>query len=253
MAAQITCSCGQVLACPDGFEGQEMRCPKCGATVLFPQPGLTEEKFCAWETNRPFFERLIETWKLIMLQPADFFRKMPVGGGMTRPLVYGVILGSFAVIMGQIWSLCGELFLAGMLRTMERREGLEFLGSPISIAFSLALIVLSPLLTVIVLFIGAAILHVCLMLVGGAKRGFEATMRVYCYTTSPLVLGAVPVIGSLVGTVWSLVLDIIGLAEAHGITRWRAAIAVLLPIVLCCGGGLLAFGGIIVAVLTAGH
>jgi len=31
------------------------------------------------------------------------------------------------------------------------------------------------------IFIGAAILHVCLMIVGGAKQPFETTFRVVCF------------------------------------------------------------------------
>jgi ABC-type polysaccharide/polyol phosphate export permease len=48
------------------------------------------------------------------------------------------------------------------------------------------------------------------------------------------VLAIVPFCGGAIGAIWSLVICIIGLAEAQRIPVWKAALAVLLPIVLCC-------------------
>jgi hypothetical protein len=104
--------------------------------------------------------------------------------------------------------------------------------------------VLAPLLIVIGLFIGAGITHLALVLFGGAKEGFEATFRVACYSVAPSVLAIVPFCGGMIGGIWRIVLMIIGIAEAHGVSKGIAAAAVLVPIVvLCCccaGGGFLA-------------
>ena len=42
---------------------------------------------------------------------------------------------------------------------------------------------LSPLLLILGLFIGSGILHLCLMMVGGANRSFETTFRVLCFAS----------------------------------------------------------------------
>jgi hypothetical protein len=61
------------------------------------------------------------------------------------------------------------------------------------------------------------------------------------------MLAVVPVCGFLAG-LYVLVLNIIGLSEAHGISRGKAAAAVLVPILLvccCCALGIgLLFGGL---------
>jgi hypothetical protein len=47
--------------------------------------------------------------------------------------------------------------------------------------------------------------------------------------------------------VWKIVVYSIGLARAHETETGRAVLAVLLPLIVCCGGGLLAlmmFGAI---------
>jgi hypothetical protein len=73
-----------------------------------------------------------------------------------------------------------------------------------------------------------------LMLLDGASQGFEATLRVLSYAHAASVLAIVPFCGGFIALIWSLVLWIIGLAEAQRIPVWKAALAVLLPIFLCC-------------------
>jgi hypothetical protein len=93
----------------------------------------------------------------------------------------------------------------------------------------------APIYIPIGLLIGAAFQHLFLFLVGGAKRGFLATFRVQCYAGASLIFAVVPACGSIVGVIWSLVLAVIGLSAAHQISTGKAAAAVLLPLLLCCG------------------
>jgi hypothetical protein len=95
-------------------------------------------------------------------------------------------------------------------------------------------------LIVIGSFIGAAIFHVCLMLVGGAKQSFETTFRVVCFSggsVNPLLV--IPFCGGFIVGIWKIVLYCIGLARAHETDTGRAVLAVLLPLIVCCGGGFL--------------
>jgi hypothetical protein len=104
-------------------------------------------------------------------------------------------------------------------------------------AGSAAFIVLIPLFVVIGLFIGSAIVHLCLMIVGGANQSFETTFRVLAFSqgsTGPLQM--IPVCGGLISGVWALVCSCIGLARAHDTDTGRAVLAVFLPLIVCCGG-----------------
>jgi hypothetical protein len=90
------------------------------------------------------------------------------------------------------------------------------------------------------MFIVSAILHVCLMIVGGAKQPFETTFRVVCFaegSVSPLLV--IPFCGGLISGIWKIILYCVGLARAHETDTGRAVIAVFLPLIVCCGGGLL--------------
>jgi hypothetical protein len=106
----------------------------------------------------------------------------------------------------------------------------------------------------VALFISAAILHVLLLLFGGAPRGFEATFRVRCYAEAASVIRLIPFCGTAVFFIYILILLIVGLSEAHRIGRGRAAAAVLVPLVLlccCCAGAIsLMLGGLASALGT---
>ena len=109
------------------------------------------------------------------------------------------------------------------------------------------LIVIAPLFVVIGVFIAAAILHLMLMIVGGASSGFEATVRVVCYTYTAQLAGIIPFCGGIIATIWTVVLYVMGFSIAHRTTQGKALIAVLLPIIICCVMGvvlLIIAGGI---------
>ena len=83
--------------------------------------------------------------------------------------------------------------------------------------------------------IGSGIIHLCLMMVGGVRQPYEATLRVLGYAQgSTAWLQVIPFLGPLVGGIWALVIEVIGLAQAHEIPTSKALLAVLLPIGFCC-------------------
>jgi hypothetical protein len=72
------------------------------------------------------------------------------------------------------------------------------------------------------------------MIVRGAKNGFEATFRVVSYSIGAYVFLMVPFCGAIISGLWTVVLAIIGLKEAHGTTGGKAAFAVFFPLIMCC-------------------
>ena len=106
-------------------------------------------------------------------------------------------------------------------------------------------LVVTPLVGLIVLFVWSGIVHLMLTLLGGANNGFGATLRVMCYAQTTQLAVVIPGIGGLIGIVWRLILEIVGLAQAHKTEGWKAALAIVLPLVFCCvciAFGLVAFG-----------
>ena len=185
--------------------------------------------------TKGFFSAFIETLQLVLTKPSEAFTLMKREGGFGEPIIYALIGGCAGGVVAFLFSLGFQSmgFFPDRRNTFAAMAGLG--------AGSVVLLVLLPLMIVIGLFIGAAIVHLCLMIVGGAKQSFETTFRVVAFSqgsTGPLQM--IPVCGGLIACGWAVVLYCIGLARAHETDTGRAVLAVLLPVILCCGFAILA-------------
>lgn len=180
-----------------------------------------------------FFSAFFETVKLVLLNPTAAFTNMKPEGGMGEPLIFAVFGGSIGFIVNLLFTMLMGSF--GVVGDRDALAGLMGLG-----IWTIFIIIFMPVFLALGLFIGAAIVHLCLLLVGGAKRSFETTFRVLCFSAgSTYLLLLVPFCGGLIAGLWLLVVECIGLARAHETTTGRAVLAVLLPVIVCCGGALL--------------
>ncbi len=232
----------------------ERYCPSCGAdlTTLPPPPlpgehppsegwapGTGAREGTPWERRQQvgLATALIETTQRVLTAPAAFFRSMPVTGGIVSPLLYAVIIGYAGIVISAIYDFVLESVM-GSAFTRFGGGGSEAIAglAPYmqgGIAFAVKLI-LGPVMVLVGLFVMSGLVHLALMALGGAARGFEGTFRVACYSEAAALLNIIPVCGSVLAAIAMIVLMIIGISEAHGVTRGRAAAAVLLPIILCC-------------------
>jgi hypothetical protein len=184
--------------------------------------------------TRGFFNAFVETLVMVLTKPDAAFRAMKIEGGVVEPLIYALIGGWLGGVVAFLFSLGFKS--VGLFGSRNNAFGM-LTGMGIG---SIAFIILLPVMIVIGLFIGAAIVHLCLMIVGGANKTFEATFRVLAFSqgsTGPLQM--IPVCGGLIAGVWGLVVTCIGLARAHETETGRAVFAVFLPLVVCCGGAIL--------------
>jgi len=216
-------------------------------------PALTSVAMRAglpWEhrQERGFVSAFIETLSIVLTKPAEAFAIMKREGGLGEPLIYALIGGCVGGFVSFLFSLGFQS--VGLFK--DQQNGLAAMaGMGIG---SVAIVILLPLFIVIGLFIGSAIVHLCLMIVGGANQPFETTFRVLAFSqgsTGPLQM--VPVCGGLISGVWALVCTCIGLARAHETDTGRAVVAVFLPLVVCCGGLLALFMFGMFGAWTAAH
>jgi hypothetical protein len=180
---------------------------------------------------------LIETVQQVLTKPGAFFRSMPVTGGIGGPLLFGVIVGYVGLVASAIYyavleSVGGAAWTGWAGRSRELERLLPYLQGGMGLVGQ---IVFGAFAVVIGLFVFSAIVHLMLLLVGGARQGFEATFRVAAYAEATMLLRLIPFCGEPIAVVYFLVVAIIGLAEAHRIGKGKSALAVLLPmIVFCC-------------------
>ena len=188
-----------------------------------------------WEHRRErgFFNAFIETLTMVLTRPAEAFSVMKSEGGLGEPLIYALIGGCVGGIVSALFSLAFQSM--GLFANRNNS-----LAAMTGMGIGFGAIILVPLFIVIGLFIGSGIVHLCLMIVGGANQPFETTFRVVAFTQgSAGPLQIIPLCGGLISGVWALVCNCIGLARAHDTDTGRAVLAVFLPLIVCCGGGLL--------------
>jgi hypothetical protein len=175
-----------------------------------------------------------DTVSMVLTQPAAAFSMMKTEGDMMGPMLFALIGGSAGLIVSFLLQMA--LHSVGF---MANRQTAMF-GMGVVGIWSIGYIILIPVMVIVGMFVGSGILHLCLMILGGAKKPFETTFRVVCFSSgSTYLLSMVPFCGGVIAGVWNIVLECIGLARAHETDTGKAVMAVLLPIVVCCGGAML--------------
>lgn len=247
--------CGKPL--PEGAPSAS--CPLCG-TLLSPAlpspppppgpdsaPHPPEPAGVPWEDRQRlgFFSAILATLRSCLAEPADFFNAMPPREKLGDALGYAVILGWVSAAGATFWGFLLYGPQMELLKALGMETELDPTAQFLQKAAQVISLVAAPVFILLALFVGGAIFHLCLMMVGGARMGIEATLRVYAYSFGSVSLFQwIPICGGLVLLVWSLVLLIIGLSRVHKVGTGRAAVAVFLPLIGCCGLYLIVIGAL---------
>lgn len=206
-------------------------CQYCGGkTAAAPAPGAGRRN-TAWEAEGTqwTFGGLTATLKESLFNPSEFFQKMNVTGGLANPLLYALITGMIGWMAYYFWEIIFHDTFRDFLPS-QAHTGLDvFAETGLAVKA-----VLTPFMLIIGLFLSSGILHLLLLLVRGAKNGFEATFRVVSYINGASIFLVMPLCGAFLSAIWTLVLAIIGLRDAHGTSSGKATFVVLFPLIMCC-------------------
>jgi hypothetical protein len=189
-----------------------------------------------WEDRekRGLVSSFFDTLGLLVSRPAEAWARMRESGDTTSPLLFGVVVCWLSMAVQGI--LVRTIGMPMLPRFLERRFGpmRGFGGATLAVR-----LIVAPFLIALALFLGAAILHLCCMLVGAlqnSRSGFEGSLRAVCYSEASSLASIIPVVGGLIAVVWWIVLAVQGIERLHRTTSGKAVAAVLIPVVVCCGG-----------------
>jgi hypothetical protein len=197
----------------------------------FVAPPITPQHYVPWEDRQRlgFLPAFSQTWSDSVFRPAEFFRRAPKTGNLGAVLLYAILIVTTGGLLSIFWQyLFWDTF--SNWQDLENIVGQELTRNMLG-----AWAILLPVFAVIGIFITSFIFHVCLMITGSSRNGYEATLRGLCYSYGPYLFVLVPFCGGLIAGVWTFVLMIIGWREMHESTTGRVVLAVLLPFILCCG------------------
>jgi len=239
---------GEMIACPEcAFEQPEAEaCVKCG--LRFPKTTMVKDGVSApgvqaqtapyeeaaagtsEEGGEGFLSALFKSVKGSLFSPSKFFRTHAVGEGVLSPLMIGVICGIIGLGASILWNYFLWQNFSHYFPISKFPFDLYVIYSTVSL----------PVRAVLLILANSVITHLCLMVVGGSKRGFRTTFRIVCYAATAYLFLLVPFLGFIIEIIYLRVLIIIGAREGHGISTGRAVFAVFLPLILLVGLGLIA-------------
>ena len=187
-----------------------------GGTGVRP-PGASVSAGGEFDYRDPV-QSFVVTVRRLVLEPVAFFRGMNRQGDFVNPLVFAIICWEISAIIGGFMGVLGSLV------------GLGARGVGEAIVSFLASLILTPIFAVVALFIGAGIIHLLVVLIARPmSTGFETTFRVIAYSNVTSLITWVPILGALVGSIWSIVLLVFGVREGHATSTGKAAVIVLIP------------------------
>jgi hypothetical protein len=197
----------------------------------------------------------IHKLKGFLMAPTQTFRasKEDSLGGAFR--YYTILLVIWAILAAIVWMAMGYLALQDVII---RFGNMGFLGSHIAQAladfgafvasFQLFTIYALFFVSLIGVFFIAFFWHVFALLFG-ARRELKQTIKTTMYAATPFfLLGWIPYV-AIIGWVWYLVLMVLGLSEMQEMTVGKAALAIVVPIILVLIGVLL-WGAVIATLMT---
>lgn len=191
----------------------------------------------AWEAGQGSLpKRFVATLRQLVTAPRAFFADLPVAR-FGRAFSFGWLVATLAVVflcLYSLWQL--DANREALLETLRAQgePGVLSLSPEAELErvrdFLFVSLLLSPLLGALNLWLSAGLSHLGVLLAAGRQRGFVATFRATAFGFAPLLLVAIPLVGYLVGGLWSIALQVIAISQVHRIELGRAALAVLVPL-----------------------
>jgi hypothetical protein len=222
-------------------------CPHCGVRVAgapAPTPAAAAPAgpdggawANPWEqrAGRGPVAAFAETLQQALFHPVSFFRATAPDRGAGAALLYAVLVGTLSIAAAFIW----QRALGERIPFEHGGRYLRFFDNRAALA---GVTVFLPVGVALGNIVWAAVLHVSLAVLGGARGTYTTTLKAVCYSSSATAFNVFPVCGAAVGAVWQVVVQVIGLRELHRTTTARAFWAWFLPFVvaICLAGALVA-------------
>jgi hypothetical protein len=170
-----------------------------------------------------FYEKV----KGLLMEPSmtfDALKEEPLEGAIKYYVSIAAVYSAiFALMLGFAGSFFGSMMGFGNLGMM--------MGAGAGISAAIIFFIMFMIIAIAGAFIGGAILHIFVYIVGG-RKGMVQTIKAGMYgSTASLLFGWVPII-NIIAAIWSLVTQVIGIRQLQDITTGRAVLALVLPMII---------------------
>jgi predicted Zn finger-like uncharacterized protein len=188
-----------------------------------PASGTDTGMDVPWESLNKYgiLPGFYQTILRVMKTPIQLFKAMPLGSGIGRPLIFYLILAEVEILSQFFWNTVG---LTGALHAENALYSFSEMGLS-----SLMVLFFYPFFLTLGVFLGTAVIHLCLRLLKGAGAGYEGTFKAVTYGSAPMILSVIPLAGQIAGAVWALATTIIAYKYIHKTTYSKVILAIILP------------------------
>lgn len=196
---------------------------------------MDEQSFTELE-NIPFEEQekhgfissLILTVKMLFTKPGTFFGQMHINKGLKKPFLFLIILLAFNNTLNYIYISTGmiespsEQVVAAMESDPEYQAQADNIREMFSKEPSPMDIIYSIITNFVFMYLLSVYWHLILRSLGIALNGFEATVRIFCYSSVVLLTSIVPMSNNFINFavyIWWAYLMYVGISEAHEVSK----------------------------------
>jgi len=163
--------------------------------------------------------RILEKIKTVLVSPKNFFQEMKREKGLKKAFLFSVLLSPISILVGMLLNIPDSYGVAVA-------NALAFL--PYHFAASIAFLS-GWLLTVLLPFVIATIYHIFALALKG-KGKYEASYKAAVYSNTPsYLLGWLWFPFSLIVTLWSFALSVLGLKAPHALKLHKAFLVAVSP------------------------
>jgi len=250
VAAVATCDHCGTFACPDCVtlhRGKQI-CATCierGRVTIETNP---------WQ-QRDTLGIPVAWWRTVMqitMSPSTFFRSLSPQGGLGEALGFASLSLLPALLVGfasqtAVKAMFGPALFDAFQSLIEQSGALSdlpadtmsqieslFVVTPAGLIGGLfsAIGLGLPFALVLLAFLGV-VQHVALMLLGGGKEGFEATLKAAFYGAAVRFWEVIPPVAIFAG-LWVLFVQGVGFGAIHKTQGWKGQLAAWAPALTCC-------------------
>ncbi|HQO08507.1 MAG TPA: Yip1 family protein [Clostridiales bacterium] len=195
-----------------------------------------------------FFKSFGLTVYMLVRTPSDFFRRMHVNKGLGYPFIFLLIVLTVSNVMNYIYikyniiESPAEQITKALESSPELKTQAEVFKSMFDKEATLWDIPVSIFANFGFMFLLAAYWHLILLTMKIAGNGFEATVRIFCYSSVILLTSVFPISSPLLNFavyMWWAFIMYKGISEAHEVSlnlAWRgmtiSLLATMIPFIL---------------------
>jgi len=181
-----------------------------------------------WESPEyyGFWGSFIRTLIGVLFHSADFFRHVRCRFSVIRPILFYVLLSLFQMLAARLWSVKALQELSATTSDPQTLAMAEQLMQSMNMPLML---LITPFFSVFQAVILAGLYHLMIRMVRPDRADFATTLRVVCYSAAPLVLCIIPMVGSIIASIWFVLATFIGCKYALDLP-WSRTVLALLPL-----------------------